>query len=600
MSSKYGKLLSVIFACLVICSLLSSSLIVPVHAGDQESDGTAANNVYIPLAASNDGTVAAQQGQSDQIAPEEQVVNAASVYTAKTAVMAAPAAAAALPWTNLAPVLTNEQLAQAEAAVAHTHLAGPAIKATGLAPLAAQALANSESTVSVSLEQSAVEPSIGPHAPSDPQLYRNVAPVTTSGTKSTVLEASVAEGGKYAFYTGNWFAARSTNGGASWTYINPYSDMSDFCCDQVTLYDEARDMILWYRQGVANASGVNRFRLGISTDGGATFCNYDVSPTNTNSAWTGQWWDYPHLQLGANFVYIASNMFNAAGSGTRTVMLRFPLDSLRSCAGFNYNYYADPNWFTFVPVQGADHIMYFASNWPNTAPQNSRLNIWQWSENSTSLTSVTKTVAAWSTGAATCGSTTGNWAARSDMRLLTGARYMIHGNNAQTPGRKVIGWWWNVGQGGSFARPYIEAAAFYEDTLAQVSGAQGRPYVWNSSICFLFPSAAANKRGDLGLVLNEGTGTNLNPSVDFGIADDYVGVPPGWSLSRVQTSNARPSNNGWGDYNTVRPFYPSNDAWIGGAHYIASTTNCSNCGVPIFFVFGRSRDYYSWARWQGN
>jgi hypothetical protein len=157
-----------------------------------------------------------------------------------------------------------------------------------------------------------------------------------------------------------------------------------------------------------------------------------------------------------------------------------------------------------------------------------------------------------------------------------------------------------VAQGGSFARPYVEAAAFYEDTLAQVSGAQGRPYVWNSTICFLYPSAAANKRGDLALVLNEGTGTNLNPSVDFAIADDYVTVPPGWSLTRVQTSNARPSDNGWGDYNTVRPFYPSNDTWIGGAHYIASTTNCSNCAVPIFFAFGRSRDYYSWSRWQGN
>ncbi|MBK8049537.1 MAG: hypothetical protein IPK16_21930 [Anaerolineales bacterium] len=243
------------------------------------------------------------------------------------------------------------------------------------------------------------------------------------------------------------------------------------------------------------SAGVNRFRLGLSTNGGASFCYYDVAPTNTNSAWTNQWWDYPHLQLGADYLYIATNMFNATLRGHAHCVLRFPLDSLKDCAGFGYNYYSTSSWFTFVPVQGADHIMYFASNGPSTSPFNSRIIIWKWAENSTSLSWVTRTVAAWTTSAATCGSSSGNWAGRTDTRLLTGARYMIHNTNLAIPGRKVLGWWWNVAQGGSFGRPHIDGAAFYEDTLTQLSGNQGRPLVWNSTICFLYPSVAANKRG---------------------------------------------------------------------------------------------------------
>jgi hypothetical protein len=175
---------------------------------------------------------------------------------------------------------------------------------------------------------------------------------------------------------------------------------------------------------------------------------------------------------------------------------------------------------------------------------------------------------------------------------------MIHGNNLLIPGRKVLGWWWNVKQGGSFSKPYIEGAAFYEDTLSQISGSRGRPNVWSSTTCFLYPSAAANKRGDLGMALNYSAGTALLPYVGFAIADDYAGSPPGWSLTGIKASYARPSDNKWGDYNTARLFYPTADAWVVGAHYIASSTNCGTCGRPFFFVIGRSRDYYSWYRWR--
>jgi hypothetical protein len=351
----------------------------------------------------------------------------------------------------------------------------------------------------------------------------------------------------------------------------------------------------WLRMG-SPTNSENRFILGASQDGGATFCNY-----NFPTLFDGVWWDYPHIQLGADYMYLTWNMF-AGNTFNRSIILRLPLSPMAGCAGFGYEFYWNSAWSTFVPVQGADHTMYWASNWPNTVPQNNRLAIWSWDEDKpwNTITAVVKTVAAWTftnRGNALCGSTSGNWAARTDQRVLTGARYMIQASNLKWRGRQVLGWWWNVQEGGGFAQPYTEAAAFFEDTLAQVPGSQGRPLVWSSSTCFLYPSVAANQRGDLGMVLHYGSSPNYRPFVAFGIADDFAGAPPGWGLTFVQASNARPSSNTWGDYNTVRAFQPSQDTWTAGSHYIPGTTNCSNCSDPVFFNFGRGRDYRSWSRW---
>ena len=193
----------------------------------------------------------------------------------------------------------------------------------------------------------------------------------------------------------------------------------------------------------------------------------------------------------------------------------------------------------------------------------------------------------------------GNWANRTDDRLLTGARYAIQGTNLTVPGRNVLGWWWNVKQGGAYPYPYVDAAAFYEDTLALVEGGNGRPLIWNTGQCFLYPSVSSNKRGDLGVVFHYGSGASQTPSVGFAIADDYTAAPPGFVFYTVRTSNARPRDNVWGDYNTVRRFHPVETTWVAGSHYIAGSTTCTNCSSPVFFAFGRARDRNAWTYWRG-
>lgn len=590
---------------LVVALLLSAGL--PTAAWAQEpvtEDDDAVQTLYLPLIR---GTTTNSGGADVEQVTEDETVDAAAVHVAGEATMPAPSRRARVNWQAELPAVSASQQAQLEAGVNNSHLPGPARKA---APAnAPENVAASTASTVIDLEQPVIEARPNedeqaqgdlppaPLAPGDAGIFRNTLPTIPAGFTSNVQEVSAAQGGKYAFVTGNWYAARSVNGGASWTYVNAFADMSDFCCDQVTIHDSSRNRLFWYRQSIANVNGVNYLRLGVSADGGATFCNYDVSPTNVNAAWTNQWFDYPHLQLGADYLYIATNVFNAARSWTRTVMLRWPLDALSTCTGFSYNYYQSTSWFTFVPVQGADHIMYFASNGPSVSPWN-RLAIWTWRENSTTVSSVTKTVATWAWTDYQCGSSSGNWGGRTGDRLLTGARYMVHNADLSLPGRTVVGWWWNAARQSGFTQPYIEGAAFYENGLAQVAGAQGRPYIWSSSTCYLYPSVAANDRGDLGVILHYGSGTALNPSVAYGIVDDYVNAAPGFTLFAARTSNARPSDNRWGDYNTVRPFNPTGKVWIAGSHYISGSTSCASCARPVFFVFGRQRDFNSWNYWQ--
>jgi hypothetical protein len=57
--------------------------------------------------------------------------------------------------------------------------------------------------------------------------------------RDMVGETSVASNNNdLIFYTGNFYAARSTDAGKTWQYINASEDFEDFCCDQRVIYDD--------------------------------------------------------------------------------------------------------------------------------------------------------------------------------------------------------------------------------------------------------------------------------------------------------------------------------------------------------------------------
>jgi hypothetical protein len=436
--------------------------------------------------------------------------------------------------------------------------------------------------------------------PGDFLLFESTTPssVIPSGFRSNVNEPSVGMSGRVRFMTGNWYAAFSNDAGNTWTHVSPFTNFptadGGFCCDQVALYEPSRDMMFWllqYVKSTNDSAGINRLRLAVFRDttngiGAGGWLFYDFVPSMVGGPTSGEWFDYPHLALSNNFIYVTVNVFSTTtDTWTRTVIMRLPLDPILAGAGFGFNFLSWNQNFNFTPIQGAKDVMYWASH-----QTTSSMRVFGWPENTVTINLFDRPVAPWTAtarGSSSCPTSDGqDWCLRTDHRILGGALSWNHLT------RQAELWFlWNVRQGGGFPMPYVEAVRYRESDLANV----GRPFVWNPTGTFHYPAAARNVRGDIGLSLSFAGGTDP-PSHAVCIADDFVPVPPGWSCIGVRAGTSGPAGNAWGDYVAVRPAHPDGNAW----HATGFTLQGGKLGdnvEPRSVVFGRERDENGYLRW---
>jgi hypothetical protein len=420
-------------------------------------------------------------------------------------------------------------------------------------------------------------------------FFRNtkVHSALPAGVRSNVSEVSVDGAGKNMFATGNWWAARSTNGGNAWSYINPYSGMSDFCCDQIVYYDPARNLLLWLRMGTPSSGWY--YRISASTNNGASWTNYTFDPGQHPGHETYDLqYDYPHWKATNDYIYLTTNIFSEwTGGWYATRVMKISLDNFRDKVTVTWSYYDESTYFNATPVHGALDTMYIGTHLSTTGM---RVAVWQ--EDSGSVAFVNVAIPAWTAtnrGDAKCTATgSKNFGGRTDDRILAG--YYRDGHYEGQP-NPVVTFFWNVQEGGSFPYPYVEAYTINTSTWTQVR----RPVLWNSNGCFLYPTIAVNARGQLGLVFNHSP--NERPNLCATLWDDYSTTPPGWSFYTIDTSAYKPDDNKWGDYNTVYPNHPAGLVWHGGGHVLNSSGTCCNAQIR-FFVFGRGRDQNSWDFWR--
>jgi hypothetical protein len=387
-------------------------------------------------------------------------------------------------------------------------------------------------------------PGPGPAADDTFQVFNlsTLNPAAGGLGSSSINEPSVAQAGKYVFYTWNWGAARSKNGahgGLTWTYINPYADMPDFCCDQDVIYDKGRDIILWYRQAVVSVDGgsQNRFFLGVSGNGGASFCTYDFRPSGLG--FTNRWFDYPRLALSNNYVYINTNLFVTGGGFDQHILMRWPLTALSNCAGFGFSWWGFAAGWSPAQVENAREIMYLGDQIA-TVPNVTTFRVYWQPEDTGTLSWVDRAITPFlftdrftahcpvAGGADPC--------QRADMRITGGvlARNTPSPLSTGAAAAGQIDFYWNVKEGGSFPKPYTESAGFDEATLTY----NARKLVWNSGTTWFYTAAAANDRGHVALSTMEFL-PGANPRHEVSLDDDYNGSPPGWSLVVVRRARAR-------------------------------------------------------------
>jgi hypothetical protein len=160
--------------------------------------------------------------------------------------------------------------------------------------------------------------------------------VATADTASHVCEPSVAVNGKVVFYTGNWFAALSVDGGSTFKFVDPFSTFPDppgmgFCCDQIALYIKSIDTFVWLLQYTEDASGKNIHRIAYATTAKiktGTWKFFDITPASLGLG-AGIWLDFPDLALGTNMLYVTTNAF-AGGTWKASVVVRIKLSSFTS------------------------------------------------------------------------------------------------------------------------------------------------------------------------------------------------------------------------------------------------------------------------------
>jgi len=421
-------------------------------------------------------------------------------------------------------------------------------------------------------------------AATDLAIFTNqgLSDADTGGQTSTVGEPSIANNGSQILMTGNWYATRSLDGGASWDDMSPFNTLppadGGFCCDQTVIYDRSRDLLFWILQYIVQGNA-NTLRIAVKQ--GPTLGNniwqwWDLKPASISASWRGEWFDYNHAALSHNFLYVGSNLFRVSNdSWTRSVIFRFPLDELASGQSLSFQHFQSTQNFSLRCVQGAGDVMYFASH-----NSNSQVRLFTWPESSGSVTMTDVNVGTWSAGSYSAPGPDGNnWLTRCDPRI-TGAW--------AADGR--IGLMWSANRFGTARpRPYVRVVRIDEAARTLID----EPDIWNSSFAYAYPSAASNDRGHVGITLFRGGGA-LSPGHVVGLWDD---VSNGWELRATRNGSDGPADGKWGDYLCCTRHSPDGLTWLASG-YTLQGGSTRNQIEPRVVHFGRERDRPAVARWQ--
>ncbi|MDX6290478.1 MAG: hypothetical protein QOH42_2277 [Blastocatellia bacterium] len=432
--------------------------------------------------------------------------------------------------------------------------------------------------------------SISPQAASDFRYQQTTDLSLGSASFSEIHEPSVASMGSTVFYTGNWYAARSTNGGQSFSFVSPFTTFPSvnggFCCDQVANYVPSQDMMLWEMQyfsdGNSNTIRIAR-AVGSTAVANNSWISYKFTPQDFGFP-TGTYLDFPGLTFSSTFLYLTENVFTSGGSdqdsqGTFTgaVIVRIRLSDLAAGGSISTSYYAQNHSSSDVGslrcTEGAGATMYCAG-----FKTTSQLRIFHWDDgastipfddvNTAAFTSLTK-----GSGIATSPDGT-NFASRADGRIL-GAWVA---NN-------VIGFMWAAKQDSTFPYPYVVIERFDQNTRARIS----HNALWSSTSAWLYPTASPNSAGNLAGLVAFGGGSNY-PGANIWINDDVESGFSPLGLHSAASGTAGPASNKWGDYLTVRPHKDSPNTWVGAAYSLRGGSSGSNA-VPRYLWFGRERDF---------
>ena len=400
---------------------------------------------------------------------------------------------------------------------------------------------------------------------------------TTQQRASNVGEPSAAINDQVVFYTGNWYAAMSSDGGKTFSFIDPATAFpnadpasSNFCCDQVVQYISKIDTFVWLMQyGPDTGDNIQRLAFASTTDvvqGRWRLFDITTHILNVNGAFM----DFPDLAVGANCLYVTTNIFGSANQ-VGSAVIRIPFSGIQSGVA-TAQPFVSMDLQSFRVAQNCGTTAFFAAH-----QDTSTLTVFSWDEAQSAPVSQAVGVARWIGGNGYQSRTPDGrrWLDRADQRI-TGAT--LAGNEL---------WFaWSVDRGSNQRpKPFVQIARIDSSNLTLVENLN----IFDADSAICYAALGTNANNEVGMSYMIGGGSRF-PSHVIGILtgtrkDVVVAVSDRGPLD-PQTGKGE-----WGDYLTVRPVFPKQNLFAATGYTMKGSGDGSNQdATPRFVVFGRAGD----------
>jgi hypothetical protein len=399
---------------------------------------------------------------------------------------------------------------------------------------------------------------------------------------STVGVPSVAVNGQVIFYTGNWYAAISADCGRTFRYVDPFTTFaaadppnSHFSCNQVVHYISHIDTFVWLLQyGPDTAS--NRLRLAFAKTqnvASGQWHTFDITPETLGLKDANL--DHPDLAVGANFLYVTTNIFTEHQISVGAAIVRIPFDSIDSGRPTGQTFVSS-EINSFRVAQDCGTTAFFAAH---ETTSTLHFGSWEEGQGTPKLTSVP--VASWIGGSGYKSETPDgrHWLDRIDPRI-TGA----------TLAADELWFAWTVDRGtDQRPNPFVRIARISTRDFKLIDNVS----VFDAHSAISYPALSTNEAGEVGITCAIG-GSHQFPSHLVGILTSPRQAILAATGDRAPVPDSKTGRGEWGTYLTVRPVFPGRKLFAATGYTLKGKRDGDNRdATPRLVIFGRSGEVAS-------
>lgn len=411
--------------------------------------------------------------------------------------------------------------------------------------------------------------------PADPIVFLQNNSTNLTGASTTSEPSGGSNGRGVVFMTANWLAGYSTDGGNTFTRLDPTTifpnDAVGFCCDQIVQYVPSIDRFVWLLQGtgyrLAMASPAD-----IVSSGGTAWTYWNLTE-GLFGACSG--FDYPDMSVGNNSIYMS---WDAGGAGCGGLQVVRTSSAGVQAGGTITLEFTDPAlggmaWGSHVMQNTSDEIFWAGHN------SNSQMRVFSLAEGSNTYFWRDVGISSWPNNAPTSLTPDGrDWLAK-NFNGPGGNSFPRNGIIGSTRIGNQLWFAWTAGTDRNFRQAHIQMVTLNRTSSFSVTQ---QVQIWNPDYAFAYPSLATNVcTREVGLSFEFGGGGNFENHV-VGFWGDFIAyITTGSNVGTLR----------FGDYVTIRQEPPTDrnrgNLFNAYGYGLNSTTGGGTRSDIHYVLFGR-------------